>query len=186
MPASLFLLDLFCGTSKYGELGTESCFFAYAFLLPISTYYYGYLNYFPSFAILISTLIPLFLLLALNLWITTDSNEKFETLKKIMNPNQIFYMLALLISTQWVLSFLFHYLLSTDDVFIAGYLSLFILIFFYELLPREFIQTFGRSCITHGLWNNNFPNFHHSLYTRLRFAHLSNQLYHELELISIQ
>jgi len=122
---------------KIWRAGDGKLFFAYASLLPISTYYYGYLNYFPSFAILINTLIPLFLLLTLNLWITTDSNEKFETLKKIMNPKQIFYMLVLLISTQWVLSFLFHYLLSTDDVFITGYLSLFILIFFMDYFQES-------------------------------------------------
>jgi Flp pilus assembly protein protease CpaA len=113
---------------KLWRAGDGKLFFTYAFLLPISVYYYGYVGYFPSFAILVNTIIPLFLLLILNLWVTTSTDEKYEIVKRIMNPRRFFYTFLSLITVQWLSSLLFRYILSINDVFISGSLSIVILV----------------------------------------------------------
>jgi hypothetical protein len=115
--------------SKIWRAGDGKLFFAYAFLLPITVYHYGYLPYFLSFSLLINILTIVFFLLCLNLWIITSTDEKLEILKNSTNPKQLFYMLTSLISTQWLLSILFRQLLPTADVLTTGLISIVLLTF---------------------------------------------------------
>ena len=117
--------------------GDGKLFFAYSFLFPISVYYYGYIQHFPSFAILINTFIPLFLVLALNSLIKTSNDEKFEILKDIATPQRLFYSLLSLISAQWILSILFRNLLSIEDLLTTGSISAILL----TVLVGSFQQT---------------------------------------------
>jgi len=112
---------------KIWRAGDGKLFLTYAFLLPLSTYYYGYVAYFPSFTILLNTLVPVLLLLFSNLWITTSNDEKYGILKNIMNFKQLFYMLLSFISAQWILSFLFRYLLPAGDALTINLLSILLL-----------------------------------------------------------
>jgi len=104
-------------------------FFAYAFLLPISTYYYGYTQPFPSFSILVNTLVPTFLILTLNLWVATSNDEKFGIVRTLANRRQLFYMLLSLLSVQWLFSILFKHLALTNDFLITGLFSTLLLLF---------------------------------------------------------
>ncbi|QLJ53368.1 MAG: hypothetical protein Sv326_1193 [Candidatus Fermentimicrarchaeum limneticum] len=115
--------------AKIWRAGDGKLFFAYAFLLPVSTYYYGYVAYFPSFTLLVNTLIPLFLILTFNLWYITSTEEKFEIFKSVVNPKRLFYMLLSLMSTQWIISILFQRLLSVSDFLTAGCISILVLVF---------------------------------------------------------
>lgn len=125
------MLALFVGFAlwyfKIWRAGDGKLFFAYAFLLPISVYYYGYMPYLQSFTLLVNTILSIFLLLSLDLWIITSTDEKLDILKNSLNPKQLFYMLTSLISTQWLLSLLFQQLLPTIDTLTMGLLSIVLL-----------------------------------------------------------
>lgn len=131
-----------CGIWRAGD---GKLFFAYSFLLPISTYYYGFVMYFPSFTILLNTLVPTFLLLTLNVWVTTSNEEKFKILRGLMNPRNIVYAFLSLINIQWILSILFK-LLSIKDTIAPTYLSILALLFitdrFQELIYKTSIPLF--------------------------------------------
>jgi len=121
------LLGFIFWYAKVWRAGDGKLFFAYAFLLPISTYYYGYIPYFPSFTLLTNTLLTAFFLLTFNVWVATSTDEKLEILKKSADPKQLFYILLSLISVQWVSSALFAYLLPTTDVITTTVFSILLL-----------------------------------------------------------
>ncbi|NYZ78837.1 hypothetical protein H0N99_01685 [Candidatus Micrarchaeota archaeon] len=135
------LLALFAGFAlwyfKIWRAGDGKLFFAYAFLIPLSIYNYGHLAYFQSLTLLVNTLISLFLLLSLNVWITTSTDEKIEILKNSLNPKQLFYILMSLISTQWLLAILVQPLLPTGDILTTGSLA----IIFLTLLMNRYQET---------------------------------------------
>ncbi|MEM3555711.1 MAG: hypothetical protein QXF56_03280 [Candidatus Micrarchaeia archaeon] len=121
-----FLVGLLLWRLRMWRAGDGKLFFAYSFLLPISAYYYGFTPYFPSFAILINSLIPVFIILLWNVWVATSSSEKLEILKRTLHLKSILYMLLSLISMQWLILILFSWL--SVDVASSAYLAMLLLL----------------------------------------------------------
>jgi len=121
-----FFVGMLLWKMQVWRAGDGKLFFAYSFLLPVSAYYYGFIPLFPSFAILINSLTPIFIILCLNVWVATSSSEKFEILKRTANLKSILYMLLSLISLQWMISIAFKYL--SLDVASSSYLSMLLLL----------------------------------------------------------
>lgn len=69
--------------------GDAKLFFAYALIVPLGAYHYGYVPYFPSFIILINSLVAALLFLSFKLVRITDLKEKIGALKKSLSPRAV-------------------------------------------------------------------------------------------------
>lgn len=83
-------------------------FFIYCSLIPLSIYQIGYIDYFPSFIILINTFIPMFIFLFINLMIKTSWKEKSHVLKNVFKPKFLLLIFLILFPFQWLFPELFR------------------------------------------------------------------------------
>ena len=85
-------------------------FFVYSCLVPLSIYKLGYVNYFPSFVLLLNTFLPVFFFLFFNLLLRTSWKEKMHVLKGIFRPKFLFLLFLILFSFQWLFPLVFKIL----------------------------------------------------------------------------
>ncbi len=87
--------------------GDAKLFFAYSLLLPLSVYRLGYINYFPSFTILLNTFITVFAYLFAKLMLMTDKEEKLQILKETFTLKNIATMSLFFFGFTWMIQALF-------------------------------------------------------------------------------
>lgn len=83
-------------------------FFIFSCLVPLSIYKLGYVNYFPSFVLLLNTFLPVFFFLFFNLLLRTTWEEKRHVLEGIFRPKFLFLLFLILFSFQWLFPKIFE------------------------------------------------------------------------------
>lgn len=127
--------------------GDAKLFFAYSLLLPLSVYNIGYINFFPSFTILINTFVPVFMFLFLKLMLITDFKEKIQILKRSFTVKAIVEMSVFLFGFTWIIQALLAFLqIQVNFVFQLA------LIFSILLIARKYLgKGFLKISITVGI-----------------------------------
>ncbi|MCG2718331.1 MAG: hypothetical protein L6408_05795 [Nanoarchaeota archaeon] len=112
--------------------GDAKLFFTYSFLIPLSTYRYGYVPYFSSTNILINTLIPMFLFLLAVLLFKTSLRQKAYFFKNAFKPKRVLQLVIFLFAFGWIITLLFCLFKIPPDYF----LMILILFIFMTLLEK--------------------------------------------------
>jgi hypothetical protein len=89
----------------YAKLWTEGdakLYFAYALLVPLSIYNFGYVKYFPSLIILINTFIPLIVYYFIKIIIKSCMSADMEQIKKFFNIGNLITPLLLIFCISWL------------------------------------------------------------------------------------
>jgi len=115
--------------------GDAKLFIAYAALVPLSLYYNSSSTYFPSFAILIYTFLPLFAFYVLRIFFKTSIKQKLSVLKEALKPQRLLENVLFLFAFTWLIySFLEYFaifFIGTNKVFVVVFF-LFVLAFFFQ------------------------------------------------------
>lgn len=118
--------------------GDGKLFFAFALLIPVTTYARFYVSYVPSFMLIIYIFTPLFLIMLIWLIAKTSKKQKMHLIKEAINPKHIFVSAVGLFAILWIIQLILgifhiqHLLLSSLIAFIAFR-------FITELLGDKFI-----------------------------------------------
>lgn len=112
--------------------GDGKLFAAYAALLPLSVYRYGYTTYFPSFALLVNTFLLGLALIMIRSMLRTSSKQKKKNLIGILNPGRITMMTVYMFGFIWPIQLLFSHLGVRSNII----LFLVVMFIFIRLLSR--------------------------------------------------
>jgi len=121
----MLLIVLIVGFIMYsGNLwtpGDAKLFFAYSILMPLSTYKYGYIQYFPSINILINTFVPLFIYYAAITLLRTSREQKMSSLKKNLEPKRLLQSFTLFFGLSWISTLVGNFLISMSCILLVVY-----------------------------------------------------------------
>ena len=115
--------------------GDAKLFLAYAALLPLSVYSYGYMQNFPSFIILINTFVPLLGFFFFRIFIQKNIRKRLSKLKFLVQPRNILSMMISVLGISWLISFITSLIGIRLDIFS----HLFFLLIIYTTLEK-FLQ----------------------------------------------
>ena len=87
--------------------GDAKLFIAYAALIPLSVYSYGYVKWFPAITLLMNTFVPIFIFFFLLLMFKTSLEQKKEALKPLVEPKQLINSFFSLFALFWLIELLF-------------------------------------------------------------------------------
>jgi len=88
--------------------GDAKLFFAYALIVPLEAYRYGYVPYFPSFVVLINSLVAALMFLSFKLVGITDLKEKIGALKRSLSPREVGKMSLYFFGVIWAIGAIFR------------------------------------------------------------------------------
>lgn len=118
---------------KVWSAGDAKLFLAYAALVPLSVYSYGYTNYFPSLVILVNTFVPFTIYLLFKMIFQTSTKEKLNVLKEV-KAKDILIMVVSLFSIQWLVG-------SVSKILgVKGVFTIYILVFGFYFALRKIIN----------------------------------------------
>lgn len=81
--------------------GDAKLFLAFAALMPLPAYQHGYMQSFPAFAILINTLVPLFVIYTAVTLLRTTLRQKAEVLKGMAAPASVLKNVVIIFAFSW-------------------------------------------------------------------------------------
>lgn len=113
--------------------GDAKLFLAYSALVPLSVYFYGYVNFFPSLIILVNTFIPMFVFLLVKLMAGSSRKLKMEIVKRLSLRGLVMPTISL-IGLSWIVRMLMVFVGVRLDLF--AYLVLLPIV--YMVLERAF------------------------------------------------
>jgi Flp pilus assembly protein protease CpaA len=146
--------------------GDAKLFLGYALLLPVFTYKYGYIQYFPSLVILINTFIPLAFFYIIISFFNINLKSLKKEAKETLSPSSFLNIILFIFAFQFLLSyglkslkisldmftqtFLLFILMEITNKFKKNYVKYFlvlisllrILFFFSQLITLSFLQNF--------------------------------------------
>jgi hypothetical protein len=112
--------------------GDAKLFLAYASLLPLTVYSFGYIPHFPSFIILINTFVPLLAFFFFRIFIQKNIRKRLSKLKFFVNPKNLLSMLISILGISWLIGFVSSLIGIQLDIFS----HLFFLLIVYTILEK--------------------------------------------------
>ena len=116
--------------------GDAKLFTAFSALVPLTVYKYGYIYYLASSNILINTFVPFFIVYATIILTKTTVKQKWEYLKKSLDPKIMIFMFLFLFGFIWPLNIIFGVLGISGNYFISIFL-LFIMLVIVEKIFKD-------------------------------------------------
>jgi len=118
--------------------GDAKLFLAYAALVPLSVYTYGYVKYFPSITLLINMFVPVSLFLFLLVIFKTSFKQKKESLISILTPKRLGSALVALFAIFWIIKIIFS-LINLESYFLMLILSLILFFSLKRFFKKKFV-----------------------------------------------
>jgi hypothetical protein len=140
---SLFagLVIWFCGMWTAGD---AKLFLAYAALVPLSVYKWGYVTHFPAFAILVNTFAPFFLYHTARMVFERSAKDKLQILREILNPKMFLHFVLFVFAFYWLLLYLVNYappqyVPILTNLFVSTVILFLILLFFQRVVALDYL-----------------------------------------------
>ncbi len=130
---SLFA-GLFIWSAGLWSAGDAKLFLAFSALIPLTVYRFVNFEYFPSFVILVNSFIPIFVFFFVKIFMSTNSREKIESVKKSLDPHSILSSVITVLGISAVISALIELLNIPSNVFV----NLFFIFVAYYVMDRIF------------------------------------------------
>lgn len=115
--------------------GDGKLFFVYSFLIPLTTYKYGYFNYFPSLSFMINTFLPMFCFLFFYMIVKTSWNNKKKFFLKKFKTKPTIKRLVLLSFIFWTVQSIFR-IIGEINIFFSIFISILLYVSLRKLLEN--------------------------------------------------
>ncbi len=127
----VFVVGVLLWEMKLWNPADAKLFLAYAALMPLSVYEWGYVNHFPSALLLINTFIPCFVFYTALLIIKTSAKEKLGVMKEVLQPKSLLSFFVFVFAFEWLIKLVFGFL-KVKPQFLVTTLMLFVPLLFFE------------------------------------------------------
>lgn len=104
-----FIVGILIWETKLWNPADAKLFLAYAALVPLSIYQWGYTANFPSFVILINTFVPYFILCFSYILFKTSFKEKKDVVKEMLKPKQMINFVIFIFAFSWLTKRIFGF-----------------------------------------------------------------------------
>lgn len=98
--------------------GDAKLFIAYTALIPLSLYRFGYVQYFPSYVLLINTFVPIFLYYTVKALVRTKSKAKVLIVKEMLHPSLLLSTALFVFGFYWPLSLLSRFVPLLQNIIV--------------------------------------------------------------------
>ncbi len=119
--------------SRMWSAGDSKLFLAFAVLFPLAAFPKNFV-FFPAFSIILNSFVPAFIVLFALAILRTSTGQKFEALKKALDPKTLVSLAVILFAFYWAL----YYVLSILSVPLDFFLIVVILFLMVSLLEKAF------------------------------------------------
>ncbi|MDP6670893.1 MAG: prepilin peptidase [archaeon] len=119
--------------SRMWSAGDSKLFLAFAVLFPLASFPSNFV-FFPAFSLILNSFIPAFVALFALAILRTSTSQKFDALKKALNPKTLVSLAVILFAFYWAL----YYVLSFLSVPLDFFLIVIILFLMVSLLEKAF------------------------------------------------
>jgi hypothetical protein len=137
----------FLWLSKLWSPGDAKLFMAYAALIPLSTYKWGAIGFFPAYILLINTFTPLFLVFLVRVLTKVAPKVFWEELKKTLHPKLILSFILFVFGFSFVTTLVFGWLGIAPSFILSMAFLLAIMILFTMVLKIDLTMVSIALCI---------------------------------------
>jgi len=127
-----FFVGLLIWEGSLWSAGDAKLFLAYAAIVPLIIYQWGYVNNFPSFVILVNTFTPYFIFYFGYMLFRTSLKDKVEVFKEMLNPKMMFSFIIFIFSFSWIAQLIFGLL----NIQVNFFVSVFVLFLMMVVLTK--------------------------------------------------
>ncbi|MBI2134884.1 hypothetical protein HYU09_02760 [Candidatus Woesearchaeota archaeon] len=135
MAFALFV-GLLIWLSNLWSAGDAKLFLAYAALIPLSFYQFGYINYFPSFIVMINTFTPFLIFYLYRILFKTSTKLKLNIVKNAMKPKFLFESLIFIFAFIWLGRLIALYFIESIPVLNNMFVILLFMLFAFYILKN--------------------------------------------------
>jgi hypothetical protein len=122
--------------------GDAKLFLAYTAIIPLTTYSFGYIRFFPSFAIIINTFLPLLIFYLIKIIVTIIKEKNIHLIKKSFKLNNIFTLILMLFNFGWIFNLInrtINIQANILSLFVQYALIIVMIIYLKSIFKKNFI-----------------------------------------------
>lgn len=129
-----FIVGILLWEMKLWSPADAKLFLAYAALVPISLYQWGYTKNFPSFVILINTFVPYFILYFSYILFKTSLKEKLGIIKEMLKPKQMINFVVFIFAFSWLTKRIFGFFNIEASLFMSVVVIFLVMVILTKIL----------------------------------------------------